>query len=49
LSKIRVSLLDRIDLRVEIPAIPYKELREKDAATVETIIQGSWNTFCSIA
>lgn len=31
LSKISGPLLDRIDLHVEVPAVPYKELRGKDA------------------
>jgi len=30
LSKISGPLLDRIDLHVEVPAVPYKELRGKD-------------------
>ena len=33
LSKISGPLLDRIDLHVEVPAVPYKELRAKDAGT----------------
>ena len=32
LSKISGPLLDRIDLHVEVPAVPYKELRGKDQA-----------------
>jgi magnesium chelatase family protein len=30
LNKISGPLLDRIDLHVEVPAVPYKELRGKD-------------------
>ena len=30
LSKVSGPLLDRIDLHVEVPAVPYKELRSKD-------------------
>jgi magnesium chelatase family protein len=33
LSKISGPLLDRIDLHVEVPAVPYKELRAKDPGT----------------
>ncbi|MBV8819712.1 MAG: YifB family Mg chelatase-like AAA ATPase, partial [Acidobacteriaceae bacterium] len=33
LSKVSGPLLDRIDLHVEVPAVPYKELRSKDAGT----------------
>jgi magnesium chelatase family protein len=33
LSKISGPLLDRIDLHVEVPAVPYKELRGKDQST----------------
>ena len=33
LSKISGPLLDRIDLHVEVPAVPYKELRGKDQGT----------------
>ncbi len=31
LSKVSGPLLDRIDLHVEVPAVPYKELRGKDS------------------
>jgi magnesium chelatase family protein len=31
LGKISGPLLDRIDLHIEVPAVPYKELRAKDA------------------
>jgi len=31
LSKLSGPLLDRIDLHIEVPAVPYKELRGKDA------------------
>src|SRR5437763_7697195 len=31
LSKISGPLLDRIDLHIEVPAVPYQELRGKDA------------------
>jgi magnesium chelatase family protein len=31
LSKVSGPLLDRIDLHVEVPAVPYKELRAKDS------------------
>jgi magnesium chelatase family protein len=30
LSKVSGPLLDRIDLHIEAPAVPYKELRGKD-------------------
>ena len=30
LSKVSGPLLDRIDLHIEVPAVPYKELRGKD-------------------
>jgi magnesium chelatase family protein len=33
LGKISGPLLDRIDLHIEVPAVPYKELRGKDAGT----------------
>ena len=33
LSKISGPLLDRIDLHVEVPAVPFKELRAKDEST----------------
>ncbi len=33
LSKISGPLLDRIDLHVEVPVVPYKELRAKDGGT----------------
>ena len=33
LSKISGPLLDRIDLHIEVPAVPYKELRGKDHGT----------------
>jgi len=36
LSKISGPLLDRIDLHVEVPAVPYKELRAKDHGTGST-------------
>ncbi len=38
LSKVSGPLLDRIDLHIEVPAVPYKELRSKtDGTTSETI------------
>ncbi len=33
LGKISGPLLDRIDLHIEVPAVPYKELRGKDTGT----------------
>ncbi len=33
LSKVSGPLLDRIDLHVEVPAVPYKELRSRDNGT----------------
>jgi len=36
LSKISGPLLDRIDPHVEVPAVPYKELRAKDHGTGST-------------
>jgi magnesium chelatase family protein len=33
LSKVSGPLLDRIDLHVEVPAVPYKELRGRDNGT----------------
>jgi magnesium chelatase family protein len=33
LGKISGPLLDRIDLHIEVPAVPYKELRSKDNGT----------------
>ena len=33
LGKISGPLLDRIDLHIEVPAVPYKELRAKDTGT----------------
>jgi len=33
LGKISGPLLDRIDLHIEVPAVPYKELRGKDGGT----------------
>jgi magnesium chelatase family protein len=33
LSKVSGPLLDRIDLHIEVPAVPYKELRAKDGGT----------------
>jgi magnesium chelatase family protein len=32
LGKISGALLDRIDLHVEVPAVPYKEMRSKDTS-----------------
>src|SRR5262249_18124093 len=36
LSKISGPLLDRIDLHVEVPAVPYQELRGKDNGTTSS-------------
>lgn len=36
LSKVSGPLLDRIDLHVEVPAVPYQELRSKDGGTGST-------------
>ena len=33
LSEVSGPLLDRIDLHIEVPAVPYKELRANDAGT----------------
>src|SRR6202011_2448472 len=33
LGKISGPLLDRIDLHIEVPAVPYKELRGRDGGT----------------
>jgi len=33
MSKLSGPLLDRIDLHIEVPAVPYRELREKDGGT----------------
>lgn len=33
LAKISGPMLDRIDLHIEVPAVPYKDLRGADAAT----------------
>ncbi|MDD4648505.1 MAG: ATP-binding protein, partial [Desulfoplanes sp.] len=42
-SKLSGPLLDRIDLQVEVPAVPYKELRQTkgslDSTTMRTRIQ----------
>jgi len=32
LGKISGPLLDRIDLHIEVPAVPYKEMRSKDSS-----------------
>ena len=40
LSKISGPLLDRIDLHVEVPAVPYKELRAKDAGATTAEMRG---------
>ncbi len=44
-SKLSGPLLDRIDLQVEVPAVPYKELRQNtgslDSATMRTRIQAA--------
>jgi len=34
LSKISGPLLDRIDIHVEVPAVPFKELRDKRAGRI---------------
>jgi magnesium chelatase family protein len=36
LGKISGPLLDRIDLHIEVPAVPYKEMRAKDGGTSST-------------
>jgi magnesium chelatase family protein len=36
LGKISGPLLDRIDLHIEVPAVPYKELRGKDTGATST-------------
>lgn len=36
LGKISGPLLDRIDLHIEVPAVPYKELRSKDTGATST-------------
>jgi magnesium chelatase family protein len=33
MSKLSGPLLDRIDLHIEVPAVPYRELRDKDGGT----------------
>ncbi len=47
-SKLSGPLLDRIDLQVEVPAVPYKELRQDagslDSATMRTRIQQARDT-----
>jgi magnesium chelatase family protein len=44
-SRLSGPLLDRIDLQVEVPAVPYKELRQQagslDSATMRTRIQAA--------
>ena len=40
LSKISGPLLDRIDIHVEVPAVPYKELRGNTAAECSDDIRG---------
>ena len=39
LAKISGPLLDRIDLHVEVPAVPFKEMRASDAATTSAVIR----------
>jgi len=39
LSKISGPLLDRIDLHIEVPAVPYKELRGRDEGTASARIR----------
>ena len=36
MSKLSGPLLDRIDLHIEVPAVPYRELREKDGGTASS-------------
>ena len=39
LGKLSGPLLDRIDLHIEVPAVPYKELRGKDVGTTSAEIR----------
>ena len=40
LGKISGPLLDRIDLHIEVPAVPYQELRAKDGGTGSSEMRG---------
>src|SRR5271154_5352296 len=40
LGKISGPLLDRIDLHIEVPAVPYQELRSKDGGAGSTEMRG---------
>jgi magnesium chelatase family protein len=40
LSKLSGPLLDRIDLQIEVPAVPYKEMRARDEGTPSAEIRG---------
>ncbi len=40
LGKISGPLLDRIDLHIEVPAVPYQELRSKDGGASSSEMRG---------
>jgi magnesium chelatase family protein len=39
LGKISGPLLDRIDLQIEVPAVPYKEMRSKDSSESSAVMR----------
>jgi predicted ATPase with chaperone activity len=41
LGKISGPLLDRIDLHIEVPAVPYQELRSKDGGASSAEMRGA--------
>jgi hypothetical protein len=42
LGKISGLLLDRIDLHIEVPAVPYQELRSRAATVTSAEMRDAW-------